>query len=141
MKRREDRVFLEAGQAKGKNQGNLPRDRPVRKLLSEGLMTQIQTKNDVLEVIRRSHHKIKIFGVNKLGLFGSFVRQEQNAESDIDVLVHFEPDKKTFDNFMQLSFLLEDALHRRVELVTIEALDPYIGPHILSEVEYVSFAS
>jgi predicted nucleotidyltransferase len=56
--------------------------------------------------------------------------------SDVDVLVEFEQDRKTFDNFIQLSFLLEDLFQRRVELVTIESLSPYIGPHILSEVEY-----
>ena len=42
---------------------------------------------------------------------------------------------KTFDRFMQISFLLEDILQRPVELVTIEALSPYLGPHILHETE------
>ena len=51
--------------------------------------------------------------------------------------MEFEQGKKTFDNFIQLSFLLEDLFKRRVELVTIESLSPYIGPHIMSEVEYV----
>jgi len=105
------------------------------------MRTQVQNKDDVLEVIQHNYYKIKIFGVKELGLFGSFVRKEQNAQSDIDILVEFEPDKKTFDNFIQLSFLLEDILHRRVELVTTEALNPHIGPHILNEVEYVNFPS
>ena len=45
---------------------------------------------------------------------------------------------KTFDNFIQLSFLLEDLFKRRVELVTAESLSPHIGPFIMSEVEYVT---
>ena len=74
-------------------------------------------------------------GVRKLGIFGSFVRGEARADSDVDMLVEFEPAKKTFDNFMALSFLLEDLLQRRVELVTSESLSPYLRPHILDEVE------
>jgi predicted nucleotidyltransferase len=69
------------------------------------------------------------------------VRGEQTAESDVDLLVQFEPEKKSFDNFMHLSALLENLLQRRAEIVTTEALSPYIGPHILSEVEYASISS
>ena len=102
---------------------------------------QISTKDHVLAVIGDIEDKIKAFGVRKLGLFGSFARQEQDPESDIDFLVEFEKGKKTFDNFINLSFLLEDALARRVELVTPESLSPYLSSYILDEVEYVSFSS
>ena len=102
--------------------------------------TETATKDKILGVILHNRDKIKAFGVRRLGLFGSFVRQEQGETSDIDFLVEFEKDKKTFDNFIQLSFLLEDSLKRRVELVTSEALSPYIGPHVLKEVEYVTFS-
>jgi len=74
-------------------------------------------------------------------LFGSFVRGQPRADSDVDLLVEFELGQRTFDHFMQLSFLLEDLLGRKVELVTPEALSPYIGPYILGEVEYVSLAA
>lgn len=40
----------------------------------------------------------------KIGLFGSFVHGEQDANSDVDLLVEFERGQKTFDNFIQLSF-------------------------------------
>ncbi|WP_245850550.1 nucleotidyltransferase family protein [Longimonas halophila] len=55
----------------------------------------------------------------------------------MDLLVEFMPGEKSFDNFMAVSFLLEDELGRSVELVTREALSPHLGPHILEEVEYV----
>ncbi|MFY9609642.1 MAG: nucleotidyltransferase family protein, partial [Blastocatellia bacterium] len=77
-------------------------------------------------------------GVRSLGLFGSFARNEQTPESDLDVLVEFDPLLKTFDNFMKVSLLLEDLCDRRVDLVTTESLSPYLRPHIVSEVEYVS---
>jgi uncharacterized protein len=98
------------------------------------------TKQDIVERLLRSQSAIKTLGVKRLGLFGSFVRGDQDADSDVDLLVEFEPEKKTFDNFTKLSFLLEDALQRQVELVTTEALSPYIGPHILEEVEFVPFS-
>jgi predicted nucleotidyltransferase len=100
--------------------------------------TSIQSKESVVSLIQEHKDRIKTLGVKKLGLFGSFVRGEQRAESDIDVLVEFEQGKKTFDNFMQLSFLLEDLLNRRVELVTPESISSYIRPYIAEEVEYVT---
>ncbi len=101
----------------------------------------IETKENVLERILTYQDKIKKYGVRKLGMFGSFVRSEQDAESDMDLLVEFDQDKKTFDNFIQLNFFLEEVLSRRVELITTDSLSPYIGPHILKEVEYVAFSS
>lgn len=101
----------------------------------------VQTKKDILSVIQENRDKIEAYGVKKLGLFGSFVRDEPNAESDIDLLVEFEPGQKTFDNFIRLSFLLEEILKWPVELVTAESLSPYIRPYIIKEVEYVTFST
>jgi predicted nucleotidyltransferase len=95
----------------------------------------------VLTVLSRNRARLVAFGVKRLGLFGSFVREEQKPASDIDLLVEFQRGKKTFDNFMELSFLLEDLLQREVELVTTESLSPYLGPHILKEVQYVSLTT
>lgn len=99
------------------------------------------TKNEIFDIIRRSQSQIRVLGVKRLGLFGSFVRGEQRIDSDVDLLVEFEEGQKTFDHFIQLSFLLEDLLGRRVELVTSDSLSPHIGPYILREVEYVSLAA
>jgi len=99
----------------------------------------VQTKEHVLSLLQEHQHQIRAFGVRRLGLFGSFVRERQGRESDVDILVEFEPGHKTFDAFMQLAFFLEGLFGRRVELVTPESLSPYIGPHILREMEYVPF--
>jgi predicted nucleotidyltransferase len=98
-----------------------------------------QTKEHLLTLLQEHQHHIRVFGVRRLGLFGSFAREHQGCESDVDMLVEFEPGCKTFDAFMQLAFFLEALFGRRVELVTPESLSPYIGPHILREIEYVSF--
>jgi predicted nucleotidyltransferase len=100
-----------------------------------------QTKQDVVSVLFENRTQIGALGVKKLGLFGSFLHGQQTANSDVDLLVEFEPGRKTFDNFMKLTFLLEDQLHRRVELVTAESLSPYIGPYILEEVEYAPLSA
>jgi hypothetical protein len=101
----------------------------------------IDSKQKILNVLRQHQARLKELGVKKIGLFGSFVREEQRKDSDIDLLVEFEPTQKTFDNFMALSFFLEDILHHRVEIITPESLSPYIGPHILKEVEYAHLSA
>ena len=98
------------------------------------------TKKQVLARIQENHDQLRALGVVRLGLFGSFARNDPTPESDIDVLVEFEPGQKTFDNFMRLVFLLEDLLHRPVAVVTAESLSPYLRPYIMKEVEYVPLA-
>ena len=97
------------------------------------------TKADIQQQLADNAAALQRFGVSRCGLFGSFVREEQRATSDIDFLVEFEPGQKTFDNFIGLSFFLETLFGRKVQLVTRDALSPYIGPHILEEVEYGAF--
>src|SRR5688572_26373611 len=96
----------------------------------------VQTKEQILERINLNRQQLARFGVKRFGLFGSFLRSEQNEESDVDILVDFEPEEKNFDNFMNLAFYLEELLGRKVDLVTRESLSPHIGPKILAEVEY-----
>ena len=96
------------------------------------------SKNTILSVIRRNKHQLTSFGVNRIGLFGSYVRNEQQPQSDIDILVDFEPEKETFDNFMSLFDYLENLfVNEKIEVVTVNGLSPYIGKHILKEVNYV----
>jgi hypothetical protein len=105
------------------------------------LTEAIKTKKEITILLRKNAARLRSFGLKRIGLFGSFVRGEQQSASDIDFLVEFEPGRKTFDNFMALSFFLEELLGRKVEIVTRESLSPYIGPHILAEVEYVRLAA
>lgn len=108
--------------------------------MNEGSAKVIQTKQDIFTIFNRNRSSLKGMGVKKIGLFGSFVRGEQGSDSDIDLLVIFEPGRKNFDTFMELSFFLEDLLQRKIELVTVESLSPFIGPHILEEAEYADVA-
>lgn len=95
--------------------------------------TFVLTRDQAIERLRGAESDIRELGVRRLALFGSVLRDEARADSDVDVLVEFDPSQKTFDRFMALVDLLEERLEHRVELVTTEALSPFIGPHILAE--------
>lgn len=97
----------------------------------------VQTREDVLGLLRQNRASVEELGVKRLGLFGSFRRDEPRADSDVDLLIEFFPEKKSFRNFMRLAFMLEDLFRRRVELVTLESLSPYLREAILKDVEYV----
>ena len=77
------------------------------------------------------------FHVSEIGIFGSFIRGEQNASSDIDVLVEFEKGHKDFFNYMRLKYYLEELLGREVDLVIKNAVKSRLKERIFSEVEYV----
>jgi uncharacterized protein len=103
-------------------------------------MHPVKTKDDIVARLAPCQGKIRQLGVESISLFGSFVRNEANADSDVDLLVQFGPEAKTFDHFMALVFLFEEALGRTVELVTTESLSP-MGKHILDEAENVTIAA
>ncbi len=92
---------------------------------------------NAIEKLKTSENFIKErFGVERIGIFGSYARGEETSSSDVDVLVEFEQGRKTFDNFIELKFFLEDLFGRSVDLVTIQALKPQLKDSILHEVQY-----
>ena len=99
--------------------------------------TAATNRDEVIERCRRAVAEIRSLGVRRIALFGSMARGEADADSDVDLRVEFEPGGKTFDRFLALSDLPARLLGRGVDLVTTEALSPYIGPHILAEAEDV----
>ena len=94
--------------------------------------------DEILKKIEESKDKIKKFGVRRIGLFGSYVRNEQKKGSDIDIIVEFEKGKKTFDNYMELKFFLEDLFNCKVDLVILESIKPDLKSHILRSVKYAT---
>jgi predicted nucleotidyltransferase len=93
----------------------------------------VMTLGQATERIAEAAEEIRALGVVRLALFGSVLRGTAGPESDVDLLVRFAEGSKTFDRFLALCELLEERLGRRVELVTTEALSPYLGPRILAE--------
>ena len=84
----------------------------------------VTTKEQVFSLLRENGPQLQQFGVRRYGLFGSFARGAPHSQSDVDILVEFEAGQKSFDNFMRLSFFLEELLGRKFDLVTPEALSP-----------------
>jgi len=94
------------------------------------------TKKEIMQSILERKEQIRKYGVKKIGLFGSLIRNEQGERSDIDILVEFEKGMKTFDNYMELKFFLEEQLRCKVDLVISDALKPQIKPFVMREIEY-----
>ena len=97
----------------------------------------VQSKAEVVARLQAEAPALRALGVARLGLFGSFVRDEATATSDVDVLVDFEDGRKTFDGFFIVLDYLEELLGRDVEILTRGGLSRYIGPHILATTEDV----
>jgi predicted nucleotidyltransferase len=96
------------------------------------------TKEIILRTLKSNKPKLSELGIRNVGLFGSYIRNEQSNESDIDLLIDFEPEKENFDNYMAVYDLFERIFkNEKIEVVTKNGLSPYIGPKILNEVQYV----
>ena len=91
-----------------------------------------------LAVIQAHDAELRMLGARRVGIFGSFARGEARDDSDVDVYVEFADDKRTYDNFFALHELLEELLHRRVDLVTDKALTETKARLILPTVRYAS---
>ncbi len=93
---------------------------------------------DAIQAIKDRCPEIKErFGVEKIGIFGSILRGEDTPSSDVDILVGFKEGRKTFDNYIELMFYLEELLEREVDLITIESVHPLMREHIMREAVYV----
>lgn len=97
-------------------------------------------KETILNLLSSHAEALHRMGVATIGLFGSVVRGEDTASSDVDILVEFEKQGNTFRNFNALCDFLDRYLGNKYDLVTRNSLSPYMGPHILDEVEYAVFS-
>lgn len=93
--------------------------------------------SEIKDILTRNKAELKKdYGVKEIGVFGSYTRNQQRKKSDIDILVKFERPIGLF-KFLELEAHLSDLLGAKVDLVTKEALKPYIGERILKEVVYL----
>ncbi len=87
---------------------------------------QIQPiREKVIDILRKN-------GVKRASFFGSIVRGEMTDESDVDLLVEFEGKKSLLD-LAHLKNELEDAVSRRVDILTYKSLHPRLKDRILAE--------
>jgi hypothetical protein len=96
----------------------------------------VLNSEEVLAALKANKAKIHKLGVKEIGLFGSYARNEQTPESDIDVLVEFSEGRKSFHAYMQLKLFLERIFKKKVDLVIKEAIRPELKRSILEGVVY-----
>ena len=86
-------------------------------------------KQSILPILRR-------YGVSKAALFGSVVRGQMQADSDIDILVQIDSDISLLE-FVGLKLELEEALNKNVDLVEYDTIKPLLRENILKEQEAI----
>ncbi len=96
-------------------------------------MARKRSLEKILEVLRQQIPMLaERYSVEKLELFGSYVRSEQKKDSDLDVLVTFKEDPSLL-TYIAIENYLSDLLGIKVDLVMKDSLKPKIGQQILRE--------
>jgi len=89
-------------------------------------------KNDINKIKQKILPILQDYGIKRLALFGSCVRDGMNKDSDIDILVDIKADISLL-GFVGLKQKLEEALGRKVDLVEYDTLKPLLREMILKE--------
>ena len=98
-------------------------------------LNKTMTREEIRKIIRNNLKLLKKYTVKSIALFGSYARNQQREDSDIDLLVEFE--ENTYHNFINLIFSLEELLQKNVTLVGEQDLSPYIRPYVLKEADFI----
>jgi len=98
-------------------------------------------KKEVMELLRKHRKDIEKYGVKRIGLFGSVVRDEANEKSDVDVVVEFYKGRGEMKDFVGLIEFLEKLFNRKVDVLTPAGIKGIriksVRERIKKEVEYV----
>jgi len=98
------------------------------------MMNNMDRKN-IIELLNKNKNELKKFGVKRIGIFGSFSRDEGSEDSDIDILVEFEKGKATFKNFIGLIDYLENLFGRSVDVLTPAGIESIRIDEIKEEIK------
>ncbi len=98
----------------------------------------VLNKSEILELLNTNKFNLSQFGLKKIGLFGSFARNEQTENSDIDLLIEFNEGNKNYKNFMRVSNFLEQIFNRKIEIVTEASLPNFVKEKIKQDIQYTA---
>ena len=101
----------------------------------------VTSRNEIFSILDEMKDILKSMGVKRIGLFGSFVRNESKSGSDVDVIVSFLPGYKNYDTFFKLAELLEENFGRKVEIITEESISPHFKEKNKKDVNYYEVAA
>jgi predicted nucleotidyltransferase len=96
-------------------------------------------KKNILDFLKSQYSYLNSnYNVEKIGLIGSYARDEQDNESDIDLMVEFKPGTEDIFNMkLELKEYLKSNLNHDVDICREKFLKPYVKEHIMKEVLYV----
>jgi len=98
-------------------------------------------KEEVIRLLRENKGKLREFGVKRIGIFGSAVRNELRDKSDIDIVVEFEENRGGFEDFGSVVEFLENLFGREVDILTPKGIENIrikpVRERIKREIEYV----
>jgi predicted nucleotidyltransferase len=98
-------------------------------------MDKKEIKEKVLQALKKEPY---ISEIKSVAIFGSYLTGEEREDSDIDLLVEFEPSATIgFFKYVQIQRRLSDALGKAVDLLTPQAISKYIKPQILRDAEVI----
>ena len=92
-------------------------------------------KEEILKKLRENRGKVKKFGVKRIGIFGSFVKDKATEKSDIDVVVEFDLKDLTFDKYLAFEEFLRDLFSKEVDIITKDGLESIRIEHIREDIK------
>ena len=92
------------------------------------------TPSQIVKTLERNNAQLKGLGVQKLGLFGSYIKNKHRGSSDIDFIVKLR--KPTLDSYMELKFFLEKTFKKKADVVIEGNIKPALS-YIKKEAKYV----
>ena len=101
----------------------------------------VTSKKEIFIILEELKDTLRSIGVRRIGLFGSFARDESTGASDVDIIVSFVRGCKNYDNFFHLAELLEEKFGRKVEIITEESVSPHVKKEIEKYVGYYEVAA
>lgn len=99
------------------------------------------TLQSITQTLSDQKVTLQHFGLKRIGVFGSSARGEDLITSDIDLVLDFNPAQKTYKNFFASTTFLESLFKKPIDAVTLQALSPYIRPHVEKDITYVQISN
>lgn len=96
------------------------------------------TSNEIIQFLKKNKTFFREqFHCSEIGLFGSFARNEQTDQSDIDILVVFEPETPNlYDVEIKLKQHLQSFFNREVDICSKKWIKPIFRPLVLKDAIY-----
>uniref|UniRef100_UPI0040559E88 nucleotidyltransferase family protein n=1 Tax=Candidatus Electrothrix sp. TaxID=2170559 RepID=UPI0040559E88 len=96
-------------------------------------------QNDILAFLSKQLPELQAeYNISKIGLFGSFARNEQDENSDIDIVLEFHPGTENiYEKKTSLKKIFKNYFHREIDLCRLKYVKPFIKDYLEKEVIYV----